>query len=103
MINVIKNTDIGADVILMKNEKLYCKDTGIELTVSTTLPQAQIYSVNYLSGQLDKYGHPMNERDTICIETQNMPDSIHKEEKPTVILKKGKVYDETTTYTFGIG
>lgn len=82
--------------------KLYCKDTGIELTVSTTLPQAQIYSANYLSGQLDKYGHPMNERDTICIETQNMTDSIHKEEKPTVILKKGKVYDETTTYTFGI-
>ena len=82
--------------------KLYCKDTGIELTVSTTLPQAQIYSANYLSGQLDKYGRPMNERDTICIETQNMTDSIHKEEKPTVILKKGKVYDETTTYTFGI-
>ena len=82
--------------------KLYCKDTGIELTVSTTLPQAQIYSANYLSGQLDKYGHPMNERDTICIETQNMTDSIHKEEKPTVVLKKGKVYDETTTYTFGI-
>ena len=51
---------------------------------------------------MDKYGHPMNERDTICIETQNMTDSIHKEEKPTVILKKGKVYDETTTYTFGI-
>ena len=71
-------------------------------SVSTTLPQAQIYSANYLSGQLDKYGHPMNERDAICIETQNMPDSIHKEEKPTVILKKGKVYDETTTYTFGI-
>ena len=30
----------------MKNEKLYCKDTGIELTVSTTLPvdRQNIYS-----------------------------------------------------------
>lgn len=77
---------------------LYCKDTGIELIVSTTLPQAQIYSANYLDGRLGKNGKPMNARDAICIETQNMPDSIHNEENPTVILKKGEVYDEVTSY-----
>lgn len=77
---------------------LYCKDTGIELIVSTTLPQAQIYSANYLDGRLGKNGKPMNARDAICIETQNMPDSIHNEENSTVILKKGEVYDEVTSY-----
>lgn len=77
---------------------LYCQDTGIELTVSSTLPQAQIYSANYLDGRLGKNGKPMNARDALCIETQNMPDSIHNEKEPTVILKKGEEYDEITSY-----
>lgn len=77
---------------------LYCEDTGLELTVSTTLPQAQIYTANYLDGRLGKNGEPMNARDGICVETQNMPDSIHNEEKPTVILRKGELYDEMTSY-----
>lgn len=81
---------------------LYCQETGIELTVSTSLPQAQIYSANYLDGRLGKQGKPMNERDAICIETQNMPDSIHNEKQPTVILKKGDTYDEVTSYQFKV-
>lgn len=81
---------------------LYCQETGIELTVSTTLPQAQVYSANYLDGRLGKNGQPMNERAAICIETQNMPDSIHNEKEPTVILKKGDTYDETTSYRFKV-
>ena len=82
--------------------KLYYEKTGIELTVSTSLPQAQVYTANYLSGQLGKYGKCMHQRDAICIETQNMPDSINKEKNPTVILRKGEMYDEVTSYTFKI-
>lgn len=81
---------------------LYCQETGIELTVSTTLPQAQIYTANYLDGRLGKNGEAMNARDAICIETQNMPDSIHNEDNPTVILKKGEIYDEMTSYQFKV-
>jgi len=81
---------------------LYCADSGIELTVSTTLPQAQIYTANYLDGRLGKNGQAMNARDAICVETQNMPDSIHNEENPTVILRKGERYDETTSYQFRV-
>ena len=44
----------------------------------------------------------MHQRDAICIETQNMPDSINKEKNPTVILRKGEMYDEVTSYTFKI-
>lgn len=78
--------------------RLYCSETGIELIVSTTLPQAQIYSANYLDGRHGKNHEPMYARDALCIETQNMPDSIHVEKKPTIILKKGQRYDETTSY-----
>ena len=74
--------------------------TGRQLIVSTTLPQAQIYTANYLDGRLGKYGERYYARDAVCIETQNMPDAIHLEEHPTTLLKKGETYDEITSYKF---
>jgi len=76
--------------------------TGRQLIVSTTLPQAQIYTANFLDGRLGKYGERYYARDAICIETQNMPDAIHLEEQPTTILRKGETYDETTSYQFKV-
>lgn len=76
--------------------------TGRRLTVSTTLPGAQIYTANYLDGRLGKYGQHYDERDAVCIETQNLPDAIHIEKNPTTILKKGQIYDETTSYKFEV-
>lgn len=76
--------------------------TGRRLTVSTTLPGAQIYTANYLDGRIGKYGQHYQERDAICIETQNLPDAIHLEEHPTTILKKGETYDEMTSYKFEV-
>lgn len=78
------------------------KQSGRRLTVSTTLPGAQIYTANYLDGRLGKYGQHYDERDAICIETQNLPDAIHIEENPSTILKKGETYDETTSYQFEV-
>lgn len=77
---------------------LYCEETGLELIVSTTLPQAQVYSANYLDGRKGKKGMPLTERSGLCIETQNMPDSIHIEDDPTVILRKDERYEEVTSY-----
>lgn len=81
---------------------LYHEATGRQLTVSTTLPGAQIYTANYLDGRLGKYGQHYFERDAVCIETQNLPDAIHIEKDPTTILKKGETYDETTSYKFEV-
>ena len=78
------------------------KESGRRLTVTTTLPGAQIYTANYLDGRLGKYGQHYYKRDAVCIETQNLPDAIHLEEEPTTILKKGQIYDETTSYKFEI-
>ena len=76
--------------------------SGRRLTVSTTLPTAQIYTANYLDGRLGKYGQHYNERDAVCIETQNLPDAIHIEKNPSTILKKGEQYDEITSYRFEV-
>lgn len=86
-----------------KNQvSLYAPDTHIELTVSTTLDQAQLYSANYLEDAKDYKGNPLHKQYALCIETQHMPDSIHIEKEPKVILKKGDVYDEHTSYTFKV-
>ena len=76
--------------------------TGRQLIVSTTLPQSQIYTANYLDGRSGKYGERYYARDAVCIETQNMPDAIHLEEHPTTLLKKGETYDEITSYQFKV-
>lgn len=76
--------------------------SGISLVVSTTLPQAQIYTANYLDGRLGKYGQHYHGQTAVCIETQNMPDSIHNEAVPSVLLKKDAVYEEKTKYCFFI-
>ncbi|WP_270526129.1 aldose epimerase family protein [Longibaculum muris] len=76
--------------------------TGRCLTVSTTLPGAQIYTANYLDGRLGKYGQHYYERDAVCIETQNLPDAIHIEKNPSTILRKGETYDEMTSYRFEV-
>ena len=87
----------------MKNQVILTHpSTGRQLIVSTTLPQAQIYTANFLDGRLGKYGEHYYARDAICIETQNMPDAIHLEEQPTTILRKGETYDETTSYQFKV-
>lgn len=78
------------------------KESGRRLTVTTTLPGAQIYTANYLDGRLGKYGQHYYKRDAVCIETQNLPDAIHLEEEPTTILRKGQIYDETTSYKFEV-
>lgn len=82
--------------------QLYSSMTGIALTVSTTLPEAQIYSANYLNNQLSKDGLRFKPRDAICIETQYEPDSINKEINPKVILKKGETYHAITLYKFEV-
>ena len=77
---------------------LYSPETGLELTVSSTLPQAQIYTANFMDGRLGKDGLEMPEKCGICIETQRMPNDINFNPNSLTILRKGARYEETTSY-----
>ena len=81
---------------------LYSKESGIKMTVSTTLPGAQIYSANYLDNPNGRNNEKLSPRDAICIETQHVPDSINKELKPSVILRKDEIFVEETVYKFEV-
>lgn len=80
---------------------LYDPVSGRKLVVSTTMPCIHIYTANFLAGGVNgKSGKPYENRDGIAIETQFLPDSIHIEENPSVILQKGEQYVETTVFRF---
>ena len=82
---------------------LYDKETGRKLTMTTTLPCIQVYTGNFLSGGCNgKGGKPYENRDGVALEAQFLPNSIHIEEEPKVILRKGEEYEAVTTYRFEV-
>jgi aldose 1-epimerase len=36
----------------------------------------------------------------VCLETQHYPDSIHHANFPSIVLRPGETYRETTIYSF---
>lgn len=94
----------GLDHPYLFNEKkdpirLYSPESGLELIVNTSYPQAQIYTANYLDGRIGKYKKPMQAQCAICLETQYMPNDINLDPHSKTILRKGEKYDEWTSFT----
>lgn len=111
--------DIGADDIQLRNAGgydhnvclsdpapvktaavLYCEETGIEMTTTTTLPGMQLYSANFLTERKGKGGQMMGERYALCLETQRYPDAVHNPHFPSIVLTPKGTYHEVTTYSF---
>lgn len=84
-----------AKVILIHGE------SGRKLVVTTTMPVAHIYTGNFLAGGCNgKEGKPYENYDGVAIETQLLPNSIHIEKDPSVILRKGEKFCAKTCYQF---
>lgn len=82
---------------------LYEPTSGRKLIVSTTLPAIQVYTGNFLEGGCQgKHGKPYENRDGVAFETQYLPNSIHIEKEPKMILKRGQEYKTTTSYRFEV-
>ena len=83
--------------------RVYCRETGIEMTAETTLPGVQLYTANYLDeGRRGKTGAVYAPRHAFCLETQFFPDSPNQPSFPSAILKAGEKFDHTTRFSFGI-
>lgn len=82
--------------------QLYSKETGIEMTVTTTLPGLQVYSGNFLTDRIGKYGTTYHKRDAICLETQYYPNAMACESFEKPILRAGNTYHHTTSFAFSI-
>jgi aldose 1-epimerase len=84
-----------------KVAELYESQSGRLLTVFTDQPGLQFYSGNFLDGTVrGKNGVAYQHRTGLCLEAQHFPDSPNKPQFPSVVLKPGEVYRQTTMYRF---
>jgi aldose 1-epimerase len=74
-------------------------DSGRRLTVRTTEPGVQVYTGNHLDGSLlGKGGAPLAHRTGLCLETQHFPDSPHRPDYPSTVLRPGEVFTTLTEW-----
>ena len=77
--------------------------TGRVLEISTTEPGIQFYSGNFLDGTLKgKRGVVYNYQNAFCLETDHFPDSPNQPKFPTVVLRPGQTYTQTTIHKFSV-
>jgi aldose 1-epimerase len=81
--------------------RVHAPKTGRVLEMLTTEPGVQFYTGNFLDGKLKgKCGVVYNQYQGFCLEAQHFPDSVHHANFPSVILRPGKTYRQTTVYKF---
>ena len=81
--------------------RVYEPTSGRILDVLTTQPGIQVYCGNFLDGSIVGKGNKVyGYRSGLCLETQHFPDSPNKPQFPSVVLKQGQEYKQTTIYHF---
>lgn len=81
--------------------QVYSPDSGIIMSVQTTLPGVQFYSGNSLvNAPLGKGGTVYSRRSGFCLETQFFPDSVHHPAWPQAILRPNEQWPHDTIYQF---
>lgn len=92
---VLKNYNLPEKVA-----SLYAPDTCILMDVFTNAPGIQVYSGNFLNGNLGKYGQKYSKRAGVCLETQGFPNAVNCISFPSVLLKAGNTYKSVTEFSF---
>ena len=81
---------------------VYEPKTGRVMEVLTTEPGIQLYTGNFLDGELTGHGGVVyNKHAGLCLETQQFPDAVNHPNFPSTILRPGETYKSTTRYKFG--
>lgn len=76
--------------------------SGRTLTVSTTQPGFQFYTGNSLDESHGAGGAAYGPRAGFCVEAQGYVDAVNRPEFPSVILRPGEMYEQTTEYRFSV-
>jgi aldose 1-epimerase len=81
--------------------RVYEPKTGRVMEVSTTEPGLQFYTGNFLDGsQKGPGGVVYRKHYGFCLEAQHFPDAVHHANFPSIILRPGQTYRQTTVYKF---
>ncbi|HJT77858.1 MAG TPA: aldose epimerase family protein [Gemmataceae bacterium] len=108
----LKGTPAGYDVnyVLNAGGKLSAlaarasdPKSGRVLEMYTTEPGVQFYTANFLDGtQKGKDGVTYPQYAGFCLEAQHYPDAVHHPNFPSIILRPGHTYRQTTVYKFSV-
>jgi aldose 1-epimerase len=89
----------GTDIL--DHEMMIAADSGRVMEMLTTEPGVQFYTGNFLDGKTKGKGGVAYQRHAgFCLEAQHFPDSVNHPDFPSVILRPGKTYTQTTVYRF---
>jgi aldose 1-epimerase len=75
-------------------------ESGRIMEMYTTEPGVQLYTANFLGGLKGKGGAAYGKHQGFCLEAQHYPDAPHHPEFPSIILRPGSTYTQTTIYKF---
>lgn len=82
------NFILGKDKKMKLAARLVEPKSGRIMEVRTTQPAVQLYTGNHLGNT------------AVCLETQHYPDAIHHKNFPSIVLKAGEEFKETTVFAF---
>lgn len=76
--------------------------SGRTMEMYTTEPGMQLYTGNFETGISGQHGATFPRRSAVCLEAQHFPDSPNRPYFPSVVLRPGEQYKQTTIYKFGV-
>ena len=71
------------------------------MAVSTDCPGIQLYSGNFLEGEIGKHGVSYCRRGGVCLETQFYPNALNHPQWKHPITRAGEEYKSETSFVFG--
>ena len=91
----------GAAGTLRQTARVTDPKSGRILEMATTEPAVQFYTGNFLNGAMvGPNGKPYLQHGAFCLEAEHYPDSPNQPNFPSVELKPGQTYSQTTVYRF---
>jgi aldose 1-epimerase len=91
----------GGGKSLVLAARVYEPKTGRVMEMFTTEPGVQLYTANFLdSKRRAKGGAVYGRHHAFCLEAQHFPDAVNHPNFPSIILRPGETYTQTTVYKF---
>jgi len=96
-VNGTKQHDAAKLVAIVADPK-----SGRTLEVITDQPGIQFYTGNFLGKEIGKGKAAYQQYQAFCLEAQFFPDSPNQPTFPSIVLKPGETYRQTTTYRMSV-
>lgn len=80
----------------------YAKETGIQMEVWSDCIGVQLYTGNFMEGEVGPNGHKYVKRGAFCLETQYFPNAINEINFVCPITEANVPYETKTVYKFSV-